>query len=219
MGAHGQTAVNRARGVFEQAGLPGADGRNVVGVFRSFGYWGTFDERQRLVQHRHVIRGAQVVQAGKGQPQQIVRKVRAHARAVRRVPPVLHVALRKLARGRGQDLLAQQVRRAPGQRQCVLQLVTKPGGTTGLIEAGFAPQAASHGLVGKPAVHQGIEQGVGRRDLRRLQQRVPPGLHLALALFDGFGCSRIGQCACLLQVRPETEQEHVVCAGSGLQVD
>ena len=99
------------------------------------------------------------------QPHAVVGDVRAHALAVVRQPPVLHVAFGKLARGGAQDLLAQQLRPREPQRHRVLQLIAKTVGAARLVETGARPGAAGQRLVQQPAVHHDVEGAVRRLDL------------------------------------------------------
>ena len=78
---------------------------------------------------------------------------------------------------REHDLLAQHLRRGPGQRHRVLQLVAEAGGAAGLVEAGLGPQPARHRLVQQPAVDHRVEQRVGRLHGGGAEQRVPARAH------------------------------------------
>ena len=98
------------------------------------------------------------------------------------MPPVLYIALCKLARCAHHNLRAQQVRRGPSQGHGILQLVAKTRSTTGLVKTGLGPQPASHRLVQQPAVHQGIKQRIGGLDRGSPQQMVPGAAHLRQAL-------------------------------------
>ena len=89
--------------------------------------------------------------------------MRAHTGATGRVPPVLHIALFKLARGAQHDLIAQQ-----GARLRPRSVPWRPA--TGRGSRWPRPPGRSrpwhteprrHGLVEQPAVGQGVEQRVG----------------------------------------------------------
>ena len=96
-----------------------------------------------------------------GQPEQVVGAAGARAAAAGDVPPVLHVALDELARGRAQQVLA---RRGPGrasdERHRVLELVAEAEGAARLVVAGAGPHAAGQVLVQEPAVQHHVERVV-----------------------------------------------------------
>ena len=184
--AQRQAAVDGAGAVLVHAGGLLAGLGCVIRVFSAFGNRRSVDECHVLVQHAGVARGLQVVAAGVGQPQQVVRKMGAHAFAAGRVPPVLHVTFGKLARSTEHDLGAQPRRVGQRQRHRVLQLVAKARSAASLIEAGLGPKAADHGLVEQPVVDQGIEMGIGRADLHLAEQARPGGLDTGQRLAAGL---------------------------------
>ena len=92
------------------------------------------------------------------QPKIIVRAMRAHAAARRRMPPVLDVAFDELSTRTKGDLFAQQPRFGVHQRHGVLQLVAESVGSARLVEAAARPQAARDRLVHQPAVGQHVER-------------------------------------------------------------
>ena len=98
------------------------------------------------------------------------------------MPPVLHVALAELPRGREQELLAQQLRPDDAERHHVLELVAEAEGAAGLVVAGARPEAAGQRLVQQPAVHHHVERVVGRPHLHGAEQLVPALAHLGAAL-------------------------------------
>ena len=142
MHTHGQAAVDGAGGMLEHRGLFGADARRKVRIFCACRNGHAFQEGHLFIQQRHVTCGLQVIHAGMRQPQQVVRKMGAHTHPKGLVPPVLHIAVNKLARRIRDDLRAQHLRCGPGQRHHVLQLVPEPGGPACLVKTGFGPQAA-----------------------------------------------------------------------------
>ena len=143
----------------------------------------------------------------------------AHAVALRRVPPMLHIALGELARRGQHDLRAQHLRRRPGQRHRVLQLVAKSVRTPGLVEAGPRPQAARHRLVQQPAVHQGVEQRVGCLHRGRAEQLVPCPAHRLQAPRRGGGRGDGRQALGGVRILRMAEQEHLFHRGAGGQHD
>ena len=203
-----QAAVDRARRMFVDRGGFAADGGRVVGVFGTFGDGGAFDERHGLSQQAGVAGGLQVASAGVWQPQQVVGEMRAHARATRRMPPVLHIAFGKLPRGVEHDLPAQQVRRGPGQRHRVLQLIAETEGAAGLVKTGLRPESARHRLVQQPAVDHRVEQRVGGLHCRRAEQRVPVLAHRVHALGRRRRCGLHGKLPRGLGARRVAQQEH-----------
>ena len=171
--AYAQAVVDRKGAMLKNACAVVTDGGRVVRVLGTFGNCRSVQKRHAVIEQGRVARGAQVVQGGIRQPQQVVGKMGAYPGTPRCVPPMLHVALRKLARRAQHNLLTQQVRGRPRQRHCILQLVTKSGGTASLVETGLGPQAARYRLVQQPAVDHGVEQRVGRLDRGGFEQHVP----------------------------------------------
>ena len=96
----------------------------------------------------------------------------------RRVPPVLHVALEELARGRAEDVRPAISGRGVDQRHDVLELVAEPVGAARLVEARPRPEAAGEHLVEQPSVGQEVERGVGRAHLHGAKQASQPALHV-----------------------------------------
>ena len=95
------------------------------------------------------------------------------------MPPVLDVALGELA-GRGpQQLLPRQVRPCRRQRHDVLELVAEAVRAARLVERRPRPEPAGQRLVEQPAVEQDVHRPVGRPDLDRGHQVVPPRPHRA----------------------------------------
>ena len=139
--AGAQAAVDGAGGMLVHAGRGGAGAGRFVDVFRPFGDRRTFKERHLLLPQAVVCSAFQVMRAGKGQPQQVVREMRAHPGSARRVPPMLHIARFKLARRAQHNLGAQGARLRPSQRHGILQLVAVARGTARLVKARFGKQA------------------------------------------------------------------------------
>ena len=220
MRARAQAAVDGAGGMLEDAGRGGAGAGGFIDVFCPLGDRRAFQKRHLLVQHAVVSRTLQIVRAGKGQPQQVVREMRAHPRPARRVPPVLHITGFKLARRTQHDLRAQGVRPRPGQGHGVLQLVAVAGGAACLIKAGLGMQARCHRLVEQPAIDQHIKQRIGRAHLGGTEQRIPVlyariftrgGAH-GHGLMDQRKCRRFGGCVAhqvhTLERRPGPQRDH-----------
>ena len=111
------------------------------------------------------------------QPHAIVRDVSAHALATVWQPPMLHIALGKLARSGAQDLIAQQLGLRQPQRHRVLQLIAESIGAAGLVEAGASPGAAGQRLIEQPAIHHDVERTVWRLDLHVSRELFPMRTH------------------------------------------
>ena len=171
--AAGEAGVDRQRAVLVQRRLPVGHFGLEEGIGGAVGDRLALQERQLFVQHRAVAADLDVMHRHIGQPHAIVADLRAHALAVRRQPPVLHVALGKLAPGGAQQVLARQVGAAHAQRHHVLQLVAEAPGAAGLVVRGARPQAAGGDLVQQPVVEQDVERAVGRADLHGVEQVVP----------------------------------------------
>ena len=109
------------------------------------------------------------------------------------MPPVLYIALHKLARCAQNDLCPQHSRIRPNQRHGILQLVAKARSTARLVKACLGPQPTANGLVQEPAVDHGIQQRVGRFDRRGTQQAVPGALNRLHTLHCGNAYRSTGQ--------------------------
>src|SRR5690606_39087295 len=86
------------------------------------------EERNLLVQHPLVAQRLHVDRGDVRQPHEVVRDPGAHATRRRRVPPVQHVALWELVRGRLEQLGTRQLRRGVQQGKRVLELVAETDG-------------------------------------------------------------------------------------------
>ena len=128
----------------------------VLGVHRA-----AVEEVDRLVEHRGIPGAQHVARRSPGQPEVIVRAMRAHAAARGRMPPVLHVAFAELMRRAAQQVLAGEARLGMDQRHDVLQLVAEAESAARLVMAAARPKAARQRLVHEPAVRQQVE-GRGR---------------------------------------------------------
>ena len=132
-----------------------------------------FEKRDRFVEDAGIAGRQHIATGGIGEPQIVIGEMGAHPLSARRVPPVLHVALRELPRGAAEQLLAGQPGCGMEQRHGVLQLIAKPVGASGLVIAAAGPEPAGEGLVNQPAVGEHIQRGVGRLDLHRAQGAAP----------------------------------------------
>ncbi len=129
-----ETAVERPRAVLEEARvlvrLRGLEVRfTLVGLEVA-----SFEEGNHLVEHGEVVRDLDVVVDHVGQPHTVIGDAGAHPASGRRMPPVLHVPLAKLARGGAQEMRARQLTLRHGDRQDVLELVAKAVGGSRLVE-------------------------------------------------------------------------------------
>ena len=121
-----------------------------------------FEEGNLFVEHAGVGDARDVAAGDVRQPEIVVGKMRAHAAAGRRMPPMLHVAFAELMRGGAQQMLAGEGRLGMHQRHHVLQLVAESVGAAGLIKSRPAPEPAAQGLIQQPAVRHHIHGGIGR---------------------------------------------------------
>jgi hypothetical protein len=115
---------------------------------------------------------------------------------------VLHVAGRKLAQGRAQNVLACERRPRHAQRHDILQLIAKPIGAARLIERRARPQRQTKRLIEQPSVEQHIHGSVGRFHLKDAQGLIPVigdgpqnrieiGSPIALQQGEGVGFRRL----------------------------
>ena len=176
--AHVQRAFEPEAAVLEQRRGVVADCRLEKCIVTLARQRRSFDERHLHVEDGAIAGERDVVRGDERQPHAIVGDVRAHALAVVRQPPVLHVAFGELARGGAQDLLAQQRGPREAQRHRILQLVAETVGAARLVEAGARPGAAGQRLIQQPAIHHDVERAVGRLDLHVAGELVPVRAHL-----------------------------------------
>ncbi len=171
--AHRQRAIERAAAVGIQVGHLLRWRRQQVGLVLARGERARRDEGDALVQHAPVARRADIEGGHVGEPEEVVREVRAGATAARRMPPVEHVALRELVRGVQEELGARELRPRVDERGGVLELVAEAEGTARLVESGAPPEPAADVLVEEPAVHHHVERGRRRLHLHG-RERLPP---------------------------------------------
>ena len=141
-----------------------------------------------FVKHEHVLRRLDVLSDRVCQPSAIVGYARPNALTGLRQPPVLHVALSELARGRAQQMFARQIRPGCGERHAVLQLVAKTVGAAGLIERRARPNTACERLVEQPAIEHEVHRAVRRLDLDRAQSLIPAACDVRLQGVE-IGCA------------------------------
>ena len=92
--------------MFEQGTLRFGNGGNGKALGLSFLQWLGFEERDHLVEDRVVARGADVMSGDERKPEKIITDPSADPGAGLGMPPMLDIAFDELARGRAQDLLA-----------------------------------------------------------------------------------------------------------------
>ncbi len=199
-----QAVPDGAHAMLIQAGrLGGAVGQVevgiVIGVDRA-----TFQEVREFIQHSGVATACHVAAYRQGQPEVVVRTVRAHAPARRRMPPVLDIALQELAARAQQQVFAHPPRLGVDERHHVLQLIAKAKGAARLVVAATRPDPACQGLVEQPAVGQHIDRWVGGFHLHRAERVVP-------VLPYRFERATRGQCS--------AEALHKLCGVSGVAAD
>src|SRR5918994_5263892 len=113
------------------------------------------------------------------QPGEVVRESGAHAASALRMPPVLNVALEKLA-GRGPEYVLPRHYRL-GVHEChhILKLVAEAVSAAALIERRAGPHAAGERLVQRPTVDHRIEGGL-RRLHGNTREPLVPQLHICV---------------------------------------
>src|SRR5579862_4856407 len=94
----------------------------------------------RCVENRRVPGYLDVFGDGVRQPDQIVGTAGSHAEVGIRMPPVLNVAERKLARGAGQDVFAGEMRRGVEKSQRILKLIAESESSARLVQRRAAPE-------------------------------------------------------------------------------
>ena len=169
--AHG--TVQRADAVFPERGVPFGHARQAVVVRFARSERRRVEEGGGLVQHAGVARHGDIAADGIGQPQVVVRDAGAHAAARGGMPPVLHVAFRKLTAGASQQMLARERGALVKERQGILQLVPESERAARLIEPRPSPYPAGQGLVGQPVIDQQVDGRVGRFDVHAAQLTLP----------------------------------------------
>ena len=120
-----------------------------------------------------VAGGGNILGGDKRQPEQVIRKARAHPATRRRIPPVEHIARFELVPRRFQNLRARNVRAGVQQRHHILKLVAEAKRPARLIQRGASPQTASQRLIHQPAVEHYIHAWVGRFNGDDVQDLIP----------------------------------------------
>src|SRR5579859_1721171 len=116
MASHREAPIERTRAVFKERTGGFRDPRLEVRFVLSLRERVALQERYNFIEHAVIARRLDELQDGIGKPQQVVRNARAHSASRRRVPPVLNIALRELARGGTQELLMSDIARGHGER-------------------------------------------------------------------------------------------------------
>ena len=147
VGAEFEAVIDGAHAVLvERGGFSGVAWKIVVGFLLGFDR-ASFEEGDAFVEHAGVVEAEDVAAGGIGEPEVIVGKMRAHAAARGRMPPMLHVAFAELMGGGAEEVFAEETRFGVDQRHAILQLIAEAEGAAGLIEAGARPDAATERLV------------------------------------------------------------------------
>src|SRR5208283_4220427 len=131
------------------------------------------EEVDRFVQYSGIPRAENVPARRQGQPEVIIRTVRAHASARWGMPPMLDIALAKLTGRAEEQVLTKKAWLGMDKRHRVLQLVAETEGASRLVECAPRPKTAGESLVDEPAVSQDVERLVGRFHLHRAQRVLP----------------------------------------------
>ena len=117
--------------------------------------------------------------------------MRAHA-AEALMPPMLHIALRKLMHSTAQNMISCQLRIDPLQAEHVLKLIAKTVCAADLRKSAARQEARRPGLIQQPAVHQHVQPCVGRLDLNAAKALLPQPLDprkLTLRFLHGKACN------------------------------
>src|ERR1700680_1514199 len=89
------------------------------------------------------------------------------------MPPMLDVALDKLAARSPQDVFSCELGSGDGNRHAILQLVTKPVRAAYLIKTRARPHPAAKRLVEQPPIQHDIHALVGRLHLDGIEKAIP----------------------------------------------
>src|SRR5208282_193345 len=131
------------------------------------------EEVDRFVQYSGIPRAENVPVRRQGQPEVIIRTVRAHASARWGMPPMLDTAIAKLTGRAEEQVLTKKVWLGMDKRHHVLQLVAETEGAPRLVECAPPPKTARESLVDEPAVSQDVEGLVGCFHLHRAKRVLP----------------------------------------------
>ena len=111
--------------------------------------------------------------ATNGSHSEIVGEARSYSAPRRLVPPVLHVALDKLAARGAQQMTARDLGLGIEKRHGILELIPKSVGAARLIERRPRPHATGQRLIQRPSIEQDVEFGLRRPDADDRQTLVP----------------------------------------------
>ena len=139
--AEPQAVQDGARAVLVEARrLVGATRQVVVRIFVGV-HRAAFQEAHVFVQHAGVAGAGHIAAGRQRQPEIIVRTMRAHAAALGRVPPVLHVSFAKLARDAQRSRCSRSSRGSQWiERHRVLQLIAEAEGAARSGSSRCAPR-------------------------------------------------------------------------------
>ena len=137
-----------------------------------------FEIGQALVPELAVARRLDIVHGAISQPRPIVGDAGAHPLPGIGPPPMLDIALDKLAARRPQQMGAGEIGAHQSQRHAVLQLVAEAIGPAGLVEGRARPDAAGQRLVHQPAIQHDIHGAVGRLHLHLFEDAFPLLAHI-----------------------------------------
>ena len=118
--SHREAPVERPRAMLKESRFFRRRIRLEIGILFSGGDRLAFKKRNGLIQNAGIAGDFQIMRDDIRQPQEVIRNVRAHAAARRRVPPMLHVAFSKLPAGGAENVLARQIPTRNHQRHHVL---------------------------------------------------------------------------------------------------
>ena len=175
MRADREALIERTRAVLVERCVLLGDVRQIVGVVLLGFERPAAQEVQILIEHRGIACRFNVVGGDVSKPGAIIGDLGAHALPRRGQPPVLHVALDELPRGRAQHLFAREVRMRQHERHGILQLVAEAIGAACLIKSGTRPHAAGERLIQEPAIERDVHLALGRLHLHCRERFVPEG--------------------------------------------
>src|SRR6476659_5476031 len=137
------------------------------------------------------------------QPEQIIGTSCAKPASYRWVPPVQHVTLFELMGSRVENMRTDEIGPRVDKSHRILQLVTEPKCSAGLIKRGASPEAARKRLIKQPAIQQQIHARVRGLDLSLLKNIIPEFIQCLPGVFHILN---------ILEVADESFCLRVVCA-------
>src|SRR4029079_18914020 len=171
--SNGKASVQRARAMLKE-------GRAHLGHLRlKIQFMLALRQSRALKKGHHFIQQGRIASDFKElddcirQPEQIVGDAGPHTASGWRMPPVLNITLRELARSGPQQMLACDIAGRDAEGHHVLELVTEPIAPAQLIKRRACPNPANQRLIEHPAIQQYVHRPLRRPDLYGAQHVVP----------------------------------------------